>query len=118
MAGISLSRVSGINPTSPYIPYNGGAAGFLDSPLRFDTSAGGRLATWYAGQQKGLLIENNGNLTTIGDSITIKVGSGLPGVAMTANGAGITSGSSGGASGQHLVIGVNGTGYKIPLNNP
>jgi hypothetical protein len=30
----------------------------------------------------------------------------------------ITSGSSGGTSGQHLVVYINGTQYKIQLRNP
>jgi len=117
MASITLTNNSGLNPTTPYIPYNGGGV-FLDSPLRFDASSGGRLATWYSGIQKGILIETNGTLTTIGDnSINIKVGSANSGIAATINGS-VTSATSGGVSGQHLVVNVNGAAYKIQLLNP
>lgn len=117
MAAILLNNQSGLNPTSPFLPYNGGGV-FLDSPLRFDTAHGGRLASWYNGVQKGILIENNGTLTTIGDStINLNVGSANLGIAMTINGS-VTSGTSGGASGQHLNVTINGSSYKLALFNP
>lgn len=117
MASISITNNSGLNPTSPYIPYNNGGV-FGDSPLRFDALAGGRLASWFGGVQKGILIETNGTLTTIGDTgINLKVGSANPNIAATITGS-VTSGTSGGASGQHLIITVNGSTYKIALLNP
>lgn len=117
MAAILLNNQSGLNPTSPFLPYNGGGV-FLDSPLKFDAASGGRLASWYNNVQKGILIENSGTLTTIGDNtINVKVGSANLGIAMTINGF-VTSGTSGGASGQHLNVTINGSSYKLALLNP
>lgn len=117
MAAITFNNESGINPTSPYIPYNGGGQ-FLDSPLRFDTAAGGRLGTWYSGVQKGLMIENNGTLTTLGDTtLSMKVGSASPGVAATITGS-VTSASAGLLSGSYLNVIINGSSYKLALFNP
>ena len=117
MASISFNNQSGVNPTSPFLPYNGGGV-FLDSPLRFDTGSGGRLASWYSGVQKGILIENSGTLTTIGDStINLKVGSANAGTAMTVNGS-VTSGTVGLLSGQYLNVSINGSSYKLALFNP
>jgi len=116
MASIGLSYTApNLNPTPNYVPYNNGTINFADSVINY---AGGRLSTKPGGVQKGLSLDFTGNIYGIGDTNYIQCGSGIVGKAFQAGGTGITSVGSGGASGQHLIVQVNSTVYKIALDLP
>lgn len=114
MASIGLSYTApSLNPTPNYIPINDGTVNFADSRLFFQN---GRLVTKDAGTTKGLSLDFNANIYSIGDTNILQCGTGLPSKAFAVSGSGLTAVGSGGASGQHLIVQVNGTTYKIALD--
>lgn len=116
MASIGLSYTApNLNPTTGRLPYNNGTINFADSVINY---GGGRLTTVFGGVTKGLSFDFGSNIYGIGDTNTLQVGTGLPSKAFAASGAGITTVGSGGSSGQHLIVQVNGTAYKIALDLP
>lgn len=82
----------------------------------FDSSLTERIYTQYQGNDIGL------NLDFQNDKYTIGSNTEYIGIDPTNNtliaGANLLSGSAGGNSGQHLKININGTDYKIKLENP
>ncbi len=83
-------------------------------PNKFDAS--GNLLMADAEIRTAPVIGNTaGNLTLQLDSTS---GGGVGGTLLLSGGTGLLSGTSGGNSGQHLVITINGTPYKIALQNP
>lgn len=116
MASIGLSYTTpSINPTQNFIPINDGTLNFADSVMYY---GGGRLVTKPAGVTKGLSLDFTANIYSIGDTNILQCGTGLPSKAFAVSGTGLTSVGSGGASGQHLIVQVNGTTYKIALDLP
>lgn len=80
------------------------------------------IKTWHTGSNRGLLLDFANLIYTLGDYngstnqyyITIDDGLGE----LRFNGANLQSNSASGNSGEHLVIWLNGTNYKIKLENP
>jgi hypothetical protein len=80
------------------------------------------IKTWHTGSNRGLLLDFANLIYTLGDYngstnqyyITIDDGLGE----LRFNGANLQSNSASGSSGEHLVIWLNGSNYKIKLENP
>lgn len=81
-----------------------------------------QIKTWHNGNNRGLQLDFTNLIYTLGDYngatnqyyITIDDGLGE----LRFNGANLQSNTAGGNSGEHLVIWLNGTNYKIKLENP
>ena len=115
MAGISLTYTTpNINPTANYLPINNGTANFGDSVIYGGSN---RLVTKPGGVTKGFSLDFGSNVYLLGDTNSFSIGTGVP-TAFALAGTGLTSGSAGGVSGQHLIFTINGTIYKIALNLP
>jgi hypothetical protein len=77
-------------------------------------------------QLNGIPLDANGNnvqnapqVGNAAGNLELRMNStGAGGTLTLTGGTGLLSGTSGGSSGQHLVITINGVNYKIPLNNP
>lgn len=116
MASINFSYTGSLlNPTVGYVPYNDGSTSFADSVLQY---SGGRLVTIPSGVVKGIQLDFTANTYTLGDGNSIQIGTGVANKAFALVGTGITAATAGGAAGQHLIISVNGTSYKIALLLP
>jgi hypothetical protein len=120
MAGIKISGGNAsTNPTSGFLPYNN-AGTFADSGVFQETAS--KIATYFTGTEQGLTLDNAAFIFGMGDFDSQQ--NGLSFLIDDTNrlfrftGTGITSGSSGGASGQYLIINVAGTDYKLQLLNP
>lgn len=102
------------NPSYQALPYNAGNV-FLDSAIyQFDAIS--YLSTREpSGNEAGITLDFNNSSFILGDSDSyINIGSGTLGIYI--QGIGITSPTSGGASGEHLIVKVNGVNQKIRLN--
>jgi hypothetical protein len=81
-----------------------------------------QIKTWHNGNNRGLQLDFTNLIYTLGDYngatnqyfITIDDGLGE----LRFNGANLQSNTASGNSGEHLVIWLNGTNYKIKLENP
>lgn len=102
------------NPSYQALPYNAGNV-FLDSAI-YQSDLVKYLSTREpSGNEAGIILDFNNRTFVLGDSETfINIGSGTLGIYI--QGIGITSSTSGGASGQHLIVKVNGINQKIQLN--
>lgn len=121
MAGIIYSApAASKNPTANYIPLNLGLPNFVDSDII--NLIGGNL--WFApnGVLQGLNCDFAQKRAQLGDfgagDINLTVDSLNQFVNFTGPVGVIISNTSSGSSGQHLCISVNGTAYKIRLENP
>lgn len=136
MSFIAVGNINtvGTNPTNYYLPVKTGNV-FLDS-LLLQNDAASILQTngfgfelnnvdkaiylgdWDSGGNGSKISIDDTNLTGeifVNGHLTLNVGnSGYLEIA----GTGVSSGAAGGASGDHLVITVNGNQYKIALLNP
>ena len=114
MGSISLSYTApNLNPTSGYLPINNGTVNFADSVIFYGAN---RLISKPGGVTKGFQFDFSSNIYTIGDTNYLQFGTGVSNRAFNAVGSGITAIGSGGSSGQHLIVQVNGTSYKIALD--
>ena len=121
MAAITIghNNLATINPTNGFLPYNDNNI-FQDSILQQTSPE--RLTGKTGTTENGVLIDYPNYIYKFGD-----FGNTLWGTTIVINdvarkiellGTNLTSGTSGGASGQHLSITINGTGYKLQLLNP
>lgn len=120
MAGIKITGAgASVNPTNKYLPYNK-AGIFSDSMLRM--SAANRISGMRGATENGIYIDNNSYLFKIGDFAGGQNGYGVSiddtNRFIELRGSALINPSSGGSSGDHLCITVNGTAYKLQLLNP
>ncbi len=120
MAGIKISGGNAsVNPTSGFLPYNN-AGSFADSSIFQDGTS--KIAAYFGSVEQGLSIDAGAFQFSIGDIDSQQNGLSLQ-IDDTNRlfrfvGTGITAATAGGASGQHLIINVSGTTYKLNLLNP
>jgi hypothetical protein len=102
------------NPSFESLPYNAGNV-FLDSCI-FQGANNYLSSRDPSGNEAGITLDFNNGSFLLGDGDSfINIGAGTGGIVI--QGIGITSPTSGSASGQHLIIKVNGVNQKIKLNN-
>jgi hypothetical protein len=120
MAGIKITGAGAkVNPTNKYLPFNSSGI-FGDSMLRM--SAANRLAGMRGPTENGIYLDNNAYLYKIGDFSVGQNGYGITiddtNRSIKLTGTDLIKPSSGGNSGDHLCITVNGTDYKLELLIP
>ena len=106
-----INNEIGIYDSSIFIGSNSG-----NNTLISLSDAGSWITTLYGGNDLGLKLDFTTNKFYLG-STTEYIGIDTTNNTLIA-GANLTSASSGGNSGQHLKININGTNYKIELKNP
>ena len=108
------NEAQAVNSSETIIPYNLNGV-FSDSWLGYDPL--GVLFSIDPTLWFGLYMDIKNGQNYIG-TYTNNIGTDNAINAIIFNGAGITSGTSGGNSGQHLNVAINGSNYKINLNLP